>query len=313
MIGTVIRWGVVLGFGALAFGCGDAGAGREGDSDDDGATSGIYREGAGADLMSDDVMSDGEHGEPGEEAIELGQSAQAWWSFDWNQSSCSDPTGTDSVLAALAVATARELGRWQPEDDFKVSLGRLVLTSTGQARCADGQCWNTRALLDLQSDSARSVQVRPGVNVDPRTLRIRLTWNHDQQRDCLRSLWRSCRTPAHQFRFLTAEPGACDMNYWFEVRKPDGSPLGSNLDVLKKALIWVDIEDNSYIKFQSDGTTIAIDPTYGLNPDAGAKAGSCSPSCTRVASSNISGQCCSCNGTRKYARSSWNANTYLCK
>ena len=112
VIGTVIRWGVVLGFGALAFGCGDPGAGREGDSVDDGATSGSDRDGQ-ADavmsdaVMSDDVMSDGEHGEPAEEAIELGQSSQAWWSFDWNQSSCSDPTGTDSVLAALAVATAR--------------------------------------------------------------------------------------------------------------------------------------------------------------------------------------------------------------
>jgi hypothetical protein len=245
--------------------------------------------------------------------MDLGQTAQPWWSYSWNESSCSDPTGTDSVLAALAVATAKELRRWQPEDDFKVYYGSLVLTSTGKARCADGKCWNTQALLDLQRDAARYVQVRPGVYVSPSTLRLRLTWNHGQQQDCLYSFFNNCRTPSHQFEFLTAEPGACDMNYWFEVRKPDGTALGSSLDVLKKALIWIDIEDNSYIKFQSDGATIAIDPTYGLNEGSTTSSGSCSAACTKVSATNIAGQCCTCNGTKKYVRSTWNATTYLCK
>jgi hypothetical protein len=97
------------------------------------------------------------------------------------------------------------------------------------------------------------------------------------------------------------------------VRKPDASLLGSNLDVLKKALIWVDIEDNSYITFEADGATIAIDPADGLNPSDATTSGSCSVSCSKVSRTDISGQCCSCNGTKKYARSTWNASTHLCK
>lgn len=298
MIEGFIRWGVVLGFGASSFACGGV------DIEEETAAS----EGEEMNEMAT-LAADDEAMEPGE----LGQASAAWWGYSWNESSCYDPTGTDSVLAALAVATAQELGRWQPEDDFKESFGRLVLTPTGKARCADGQCWNTQALLDLQRDSARSVEVRPGVYVNPRTLRLRLTWNHDRQQDCLRSFWNGCRTPDHQFEFIAAEPGACDMNYWFEVRRPDGRLLGSSLDVLKKALVWVDIEDNSYIKFQNDGSTIAIDPTYGLNAGSATKSGSCSASCMKVSRANVAGQCCSCNGTKKYRRSAFNANAYLCR
>ena len=291
MMNGLEPWGAALGILAVALACGEA--------------EGELTPGAEA------VAIDSAAGAAGED--ELGQTSQPWWSYSWNESSCSDPTGTDSVLAALAVATARELRRWQPEDDFREYFGSLVLTSTGKARCADGKCMNTQALLDLQKDVARSVEVRPGVYVSPSTLRLRLTWNHDQQRDCLDSFFYNCRTPAHEFKFLGAEPGPCDMNYWFEVRKPDGSPLSSSLDALERALIWVDVEDNSYLKFQSDGVTIAIDPTLGLNEGSTTTAGSCSAACTRVSSANIAGQCCSCNGSKRYVRSSWSAVTYLCK
>ena len=81
----------------------------------------------------------------------------------------------------------------------------------------------------------------------------------------------------------------------------------------RQRLIWVDIEDNSYIKFQSDGATIAIDPTYGLNEGSSTSSGSCSAACTKVSATDISGQCCTCSGTKRYKRSTWNASTYLCQ
>ena len=155
------RWLATLGFLAAGAGC----SGAEG-----------FDELAEGDLVEPDS----------EEALELGQVEQAWWSYgslsSWSlSSSCSDPTGTDSVLAALAVATAQELRRWQPTIDFAVSYDMLVLSTTGKARCADGRCMNTQALLDMQKAST-GIQVRPGVKVSPSTLRYRLKWNYQAQK-----------------------------------------------------------------------------------------------------------------------------------
>lgn len=251
-------------------------------------------------------------------AAELGQATQELWGYGgydtWrNESSCSDPTGTDSVLAALAVATAMELRRWQPVLDFQEVNGMLALTSRGKMRCADGRCFNTQALLDLQQSSASNVEIRPGVIVSPSTLRLRLTWNHRQQVSCTYSWWNRCVTREHEFRFLHSEAGACDMNYWFTVVDRDGDPLEERLSDLMDQLIWVDIEDNSYIQFQTQGSTIAIDPTYGLNEAGSTTSGSCSAACTRISSTNVAGQCCACNGTRSYKRAPWSSNVYLCR
>jgi hypothetical protein len=273
--------------------------------------------GAGVDELAatDEGAGDSEAAADGDTS-ELGTAEQAWWGYSGFSfaSSCSDPTGTDSVLAAIAVSTAKELRRWQPTLDFQVTSGMLALSATGKARCADGKCYNTQALLDLQRDSASRVQVRPGVTISPYILRTRLTWNWNAQKKCTTSFFSSCRAPDHEFKFLGAEPGSCDMNHWFEVRSPLGALLSAvNLSSLQEKLVWVDEEDNSYIKFQVEGSAIAIDPTYGLNDTATTVVGSCSAACTKISSLAVAGQCCSCNGTKKYARSTWNANTYLCQ
>lgn len=259
-----------------------------------------------------DLTTAGEMGEAG--SSEIGQTQQAWWSWslDYNAISCFDPTGTDSVLAALAVATASELRRWQPTLDFYVSGGSLQLTPTGKQRCADGECFNTQALLDMQKSYSR-IEVRPGVDVSPSLLRLRLTYNHEQQAKCTTSFWNRCSAPSHEFRFLHSEQGPCDMNYWFEVVDLQGNPLTYRLRDLEEKLIWVDVEDNSYIRFQVEGSTISIDPTYGLNESGSSTSGSCSAACTKVSSSDLTGQCCACNGTKKYQRSTFSSRVYLCR
>jgi hypothetical protein len=248
--------------------------------------------------------------------LQVGQVEQPlWWSMP---SSCSDPTGTDSVLAAIAVASARELRRWNPVADFYVSGGTLKLTTAGKSRCADGVCYNTQALLDLQKDAASSVYVRPGVRNQPSTLRIRLTWNHGVQVDCSNSFFNNCASPDHQFTFVSAEPGGCDTNYTFKVTRSSGaaltgSSLASTLSKIENNLIWLDDEDNSYIRFDTEGDTMTIDPTYGLNEGTTSTAGACAAACTMVSQSSIAGRCCTCSGTKTFKRSAWNANTYLCQ
>src|SRR5688572_9059525 len=85
--------------------------------------------------------------------------------------SCTNPDGTNSAMAAFAVAVAQDLGRWQAGKDFVVfgtsgwsesSLGgqqAIKLTSgsdlsgpKGKSRCADGKCARVQAILDMQYD-----------------------------------------------------------------------------------------------------------------------------------------------------------------
>lgn len=249
--------------------------------------------------------------EPGQDSSssELGTLEQGLFGFETLFSSCGDPGGTESVLAALAVSTASELKRWQPTTDMLISNGMLALSSTGKARCSDGKCYNTQALLDLQKDAAASAQVRPGIKLVPSILRFILTTNYNTQNLC--TMLSLCKVPAHSLRLLYSEPGGCDTNYYFEALSASGAPL-SSASSLKKSLLWADVDVNSYIRFHSTGSVLGIDPTYGLNESGSTTSGTCAAACTKVSSTNLSGQCCSCNGTKSFKRSSWNTSTYLC-
>lgn len=231
--------------------------------------------------------------------------------------SCNDITGVDPVLAALAVSTATELRRWQPKADFRVTGGKLALTTTGRAQCADGRCLNTQALLDLQSDEAGQALIRPDVQVNPVLLRRALSLAYVRQATCFTTLgvpFFGCSVPDHEFTLAHTAPGECDTNYWFSTTTEAGEPLAPELmQQLEKSLIWVNTETNDYIQFQTDGNLVGIDPTYGLNDAGSTQNGSCSPACTRISSEDLLGRCCSCRGNRNYVRATWNANTYTCQ
>jgi len=233
-------------------------------------------------------------------------------------SSCGDITGTDPVLAALAVSTATELRRWQPTKDFTLSItGNLMLTATGKKQCADGKCFNTQALLDLQKNEASQAEIRPGVRAVPLLIRGALTFAYARQTTCFSLLGLpliGCGVPDHQFKLVGTSKGTCDTNYWFQVQTPTGVPLNdSQMKALEKGLVWVNAETNDYISFQVNGNTVGIDPTYGLNDTGATSTGACSAACTKISAADVSGQCCVCNGTRKYVRSTWSATTYQCK
>jgi hypothetical protein len=246
-----------------------------------------------------------------EEALELGTAEQELFFNPFNFfSSCSDPKGTNSVMAALAVATATELKRWQPTKDFQSSGGVLKLTTTGKAQCADGKCWNTQAILDLQTAPAGSVQVRPGVKLDSAALKSALTSNLLLQVLHLISAF----VPEHKLQLIRSEHGGCDQFYWFNVTSPSGGAVSSLLTwTLGQKLMWVGGSSNPYVQFQSNGTMVGIDPTYGLNEAGSTATGSCTAACTKMSGSNIAGTCCSCNGTKKFVRSAWSTSTYLCQ
>jgi hypothetical protein len=242
--------------------------------------------------------------------------------------SCNNVDGTNAVMAGLAVAAAQELRRWQPTRDFVVfgtsgwsesSPGpqqAIKLTATGKAQCADGRCWNTQALLDLQYDQANDKVKFPGnVTLSPGALRSRLVAKLREQQTCESrpaNGGNNCPVEEHTLAFQRSEPGGCDTNFFFKATQPNGQALRYPAQ-LKNKLQWVDMY-NPYIGFQSAGAVVSIDPTLGLNSVNDRDFGDCFNGCLRVSIGNQAGSCCRCNGsTRSFTRSPWSSTTFLCR
>ena len=97
---------------------------------------------------------------------------------------CSNGDGINSAMAALAVVSGKELRRWQSSRDFRIDEdGRLALTATGRARCADGECWNTEAVLDLQLAEPGSVKLG-AITFDAEAFSSRLHAKFLEQQRC---------------------------------------------------------------------------------------------------------------------------------
>jgi hypothetical protein len=274
----------------------------------------------GAENLNADLGTD--DGAPAEEQPELGE-------FGQSLVSCTNVDGTNSVMAALAVAAATELKRWQPSKDFVVSSTSgqseaspgpqqaIKLTATGKARCADGRCWNTQGLLDLQYDQANNKIKLPGnVTLSPAALRSRLVAKLREQQTCearpANGGSGNCPVEEHQLTFQRSQAGGCDTNFFFQATQPNGQPLKFP-GQLKNKLLWVD-NTNPYVAFASSGSVVSIDPTYGLDDDGTTSTGACTAACVKLSLSSQAGQCCSCNGTTKsFARSPWSAVTFLCQ
>jgi hypothetical protein len=231
---------------------------------------------------------------------------------------CANGDGVNSAMAALAVAAAKELGRWHPTVDFapgRAAPWFTTLTATGKARCADGRCWNTQAVLDLQKAPPNSVKFGNVVfNANNFVSTLTARWN--EQKNCeLRGGTgdSNCTAEQHKLTFKSSQPGACDTIFTFDAKTPTGGNL-VNPQQLKNKLMFVGYPSNPFLAFSSTGTTVSIDPTYGLNPDATTTTGTCAAACTKISATSIAGQCCSCAGaSKKFVKATFNANTFLCQ
>ncbi|HWO12145.1 MAG TPA: hypothetical protein VNN80_21770 [Polyangiaceae bacterium] len=270
-----------------------------------------------------------------EESTDLG-------SLEQGLMSCANPDGTNSVMAAFAVAAAKELGRWQAGKDFVVfgtsgyseaSWGMqqaIKLQSgtdtsgqpRGKSRCADGKCAQVQALLDMQYDQANNQVYFQGsgttrVLLSPAALRSRMVAKLREQQTCDSSArdgdGGACPREEHKLVFQSAAPGSCDMNFYFKATKPDGTAL-LYPNQLKNKLKFAD-QSNPYISFQNlGGGVVSVDPTLGLNPLDGDAPGNCSSACTKISPTPLDGTCCSCAGmNKKYVKTKWSAVTFLCQ
>jgi hypothetical protein len=268
------------------------------------------------------------------ESLELGSSEQALMS-------CTNPDGTNSAMAAIAVAAAQELKRWQPTKDFvmfntsgqceacsgmqqaiKLTSGSDASGAKGKSRCADGKCAKLQALLDMQYEQAANKVYFQGSGttktlLSPAALRSRLVAKLYEQKACDDSPrdndLTACPKEEHVLTFQSAAKGSCDTNFFFKATKTNGQPL-LYPNQLKNKLKFAD-QNNSYIAFQNLGNgVVSIDPTYGLNEDGGTVSGSCTNACTKISISSIAGGCCACAGlTKKFVKAAWSGTTFLCQ
>ncbi len=125
----------------------------------------------------------------------------------------------------------------------------------------------------------------------------------------------------HRLRFNRKEAGGpCGSYYWYDITEPNGmaldDPASTYIQLIfaggKQTKGGADL--NPFIAQKVAGSQVAIDPTYGLNESSSTSTGSCTASCLKISTANASGQCCSCSGkTKKFARSTWSASTYICQ
>ena len=200
--------------------------------------------------------------------------------------------------------------------EWMAGLARDIaaLTATGKARCADKKCWQTQAILDLQKAPPNSVKFG-NIVLNSNNLISTLTARWNEQKNCeLRGGTgdTNCTAEQHQLTFKSSAPGACDTIFTFDAKSTTGGTL-KNANQLKNKLMFVGYPSNPYLAFSSTGTTVSIDPTFGLNEGSNTSAGSCQAVCTKISATSVAGACCSCNGkSGKFAKSPWSATTFQC-
>jgi len=202
----------------------------------------------------------------------------AWNTQVNNYPVCSTDSGTQPAKAALAVAMAKELGRWDPVTDLTVSNGMVKLSWAGLARCSNG-CANTKALLG-QQDWAITAFVDQQL-FNPTNFSQDLQASFGRQHNLLSDLARNSPSklpPAHKLTLVGGPTnmgtGACGPHYIFQVDNLNGTALSSaqaaNVGNSLCFFGYGNCGNNPYLGFTQTGvscpagrTCIAIDPDDG--------------------------------------------------
>lgn len=151
-----------------------------------------------------------------EESVESSDSALS--------STCYTSYGVHSTKAGLAVAMARELGRWEPLKDLDRSSGKVKLRAG--VTCIRDNCANTKSLLG-QMDITIDQKVFSNTNYQND---LYAAW--DRQTNLIDDLTRNHPTwlpPAHKLTPVGSMTmtGACGPHYIFQVDNLNGTPLTS--------------------------------------------------------------------------------------
>jgi hypothetical protein len=211
---------------------------------------------------------------------------------------CSNDQGTNATIAALAVAMAQDMHRWQVLSDFYIYVGynnqeMLGITQAGKNACG-GSCPTVENLLLFQDSRRDQKLVMGGVKVSSWNFASRLVSGYRSQQACTSGRW--CPFVAHTFDYnYTTSPGICGTNFTFGVKKPaslgGGTLSTTEISQLKNALHFVNSNGfNDWIDFTHTNSTVSIDPNGQMTPPGtpGAEL------CNKFSTTNINGTPCTC-------------------
>jgi hypothetical protein len=224
---------------------------------------------------------------------------------------CPNPDGYYGMEAALGVAMGIELGQWNSTEHLINSGWRNVtLTSAAKQLCQSrdfAECANTQSILDMQQIDSLAT---------PDGQRI---WDGEQfyrqlqvglQRQAIvdsRAGTDGCPPLPHTLVFNHSTTGICGQDYWFDVAM-SGSP-----EQLKCKLTYVGYPENTWLAFQSTGSTLALDPSPNMiDPDES------TPCINSIVAYDpdlsMVGHCCrSGEFFGSFVAAGWNASTLVCR
>lgn len=220
---------------------------------------------------------------------------RAWNMKSDDYAACMTNSGVNPAKAAIAVAMAKELGRWNALADLRIgSSGRVELNLSNSfvtSKCGwngDG-CKNTKALLNQADQSVQQFFDQNVFNVT--TYREELKTSMDRQRQKIDDLQRNqpWNLPVDHVLTLVSGPtnigtvqngvsASCGPHYIFKATKTNGANLTSTEAANLQHALCFNGEgscgnDNPFIGFTSSGlsacpsgaTCVAVDPTDGDN------------------------------------------------
>ena len=196
-------------------------------------------------------------------------------------SACYTNSGLNPTKAALAVAMATELGRWDPAHDLVVtSNGGVALSAS--AVCLKNSCKNTKALLGQQEPGLINVIDQNVFN--PAIYKNDLYASMDRQNTALSDMQRNNPgklPPAHKLTKVGGPVdlgiGSCGPHYVFQADHLDGTPLNSTEAAnISNGMCFYGFGNcgngNPYLKYTVTGqgcptgrTCVAVDPSDGDN------------------------------------------------
>ena len=207
---------------------------------------------------------------------------------------CANGDGTNPMLALLANAMAKELGRWELTSDFEKFRGfnnQDMLRLKSSAVCTNG-CATIKQILAYQDSRLDQVfQFADGTKLNSWTFASRLVSGYDVMKACTDGRW--CPYEKHKLSFTSTGTGPCTSLNTFGAQKATGGNLTTPAD-LKNALKFMEANGvNPHLAFASTATSVSIGTSLEFEPGP---TNNCTEYNPTTATPRLDGAACSCPG-----------------
>jgi len=207
---------------------------------------------------------------------------------------CANSDGTNAMLALIANAMAKELGRWELLTDLEKFRGfnnQEMLRVKASAPCTNG-CSLIKTLLQFQDSRLDGLFVlADGTRVNSWTLASRLATGYDVMQACTQN--KQCPYEKHKLSFTSTQPGACAALNTYGAQKAAGGNLTTPAN-LKNALKFTEGNGaNPYIAFSSTATSVSIGTSLETEPGT---PNGCTEYNPPTATPHLDGAACTCPG-----------------